>query len=130
MRNVEVRSPIFRVRIVAILGLSRIDHKILAVTRVIERARPNKIQDRVDPVPTIHAQARLQRVVVGLPQRVLLEDIKSATGTTERPRRTEENGCGAGSGAAVRPWRCPERTRTLSIVDRLCVRLVDVKESE
>jgi hypothetical protein len=66
VRDVEVRRALFEVRARTVVGLRSVRHEVFAITRIIQRLRPRIIHERRDAMPSVYAEARLQRVVVRL----------------------------------------------------------------
>src|SRR5271156_3702530 len=55
VRYVEVGRTVLELRPGAVVRLRRVGFKIVAVTRIVQRLRPNIIRARRDAVPSVHS---------------------------------------------------------------------------
>src|SRR5262249_46485466 len=74
--NVEIRVATLRLGVPAVVGLSGVGDKVLKVAGVVDGVRPHIVRLQREPVPGIHVQAGLQRIVDGVGRSLFLVHIE------------------------------------------------------
>src|SRR5258706_3541645 len=100
-RDVEIGWAILELRVGAVIGLRGIRHEIFTVAGVVKRLRIREIHNRSNAMPSSNAVTGLQRVVIGLASRVLVQSVEGAVGVPTVISRYPVAGNAAGTASGI-----------------------------